>query len=117
MSEGENQEPSDFEKKVEEMKGKFALGLFGAKVFVNSVLLPRVQELSAKVRDKADEILEKLSADSARNGASFEESLRTKRETLLNEGLTAKEADEAIEKLVKRTLKKGSKREEGGNKK
>ena len=77
--------------KIEEFKARAAVGLLGAKIFFQSKVLPKIEELIARSN-------------------SLETCVRATRTRLLKEGLSEKEADAMLQKIVKRA--KGGKENE-----
>jgi|SRR3989344_7249614 len=82
---------------IEEFKVKVALGLLGAKIFLQNNVLPKVQEVAGQAATKLEELIAR--------GNSLETCVRATRARLLKEGLSEKEADEIVRKIVKKATK------------
>lgn len=87
--------------KIEEFKARAAIGLLGARIFFQSKVLPKVQEVACQAAAKIEELIAK--------GNSLEACVRATRARLIKEGLSEKDADAMLQKIVKR-----AKSQEGG---
>ena len=101
-------ERGDFDELKAKIREKTALG----KLIFQTVVVPKAKEIGAGIKDAAEAAMKNVE-DILDPDKRFAKGIKAKRDALVEEGFTEKEADDIIAKIVSRTLKE-TKTKKGG---